>query len=283
MAVVGAPVSPRGKSVHEVQVGRLFAVFFNQNQSEVRDAAARKALSRAIDRTELVNAVLGGAGTPTDRVDMERVGGESTIAEAAELLTDGGWVRGEDGLWSKDGATLSITLSTAEAPELVASVGYIKSKWEELGVPTTIEIYDLADLQQNVIRPRAFEALFFGIVLDRERDLYAFLHSSQRQDPGLNIAQYTRSDVDAALERARRSQDPLVREEALAELVAATLEDLPLIPLFTPTLNYVVPKNVQGIQTPPLMASPADRFADVAYWHTKTEYVWRIFANNNKY
>lgn len=283
IAVVGAPVAARNKVLTEVQVGRLFAVFFNQNQSEIRDLAARQALSRAIDRVELVNTVLGGAGVPTDRIDMERVDARGTIEEARAILEDGGWVQGEGGLWSKGGATLEMTLATAEAPELVASVTYIKSRWEALGVPTTLEIYNLADLQQTIIRPRAFEALFFGIVLDRERDLYAFLHSSQRQDPGLNIAQYTRSDVDDALVRARRSQDPLVREEALDALVSSVLEDLPLVPLFTPLMSYVVPKNVQGIQTPTLIASPSDRFADVAYWHTKTEYVWRIFANNNKY
>jgi hypothetical protein len=53
-----------------------------------------------------------------------------------------------------------------------------------------IQIYDQGDLSQNVIRPRKYDALLFGEVVGRELDLFAFWDSSQRNDPGLNIAMY---------------------------------------------------------------------------------------------
>jgi hypothetical protein len=72
-----------------------------------------------------------------------------------------------------------------------------------------VKIFDQGDLSQNVIRPRKYDALLFGEVIGRELDLFAFWHSSQRNDPGLNIALYANSTADKILSscaRLRRRQ-----------------------------------------------------------------------------
>ena len=61
------------------------------------------------------------------------------------------------------------------------------------------------DLKQNVIRPRKYGSLLFGEVIGRDLDLFAFWHSSQRNDPGLNIAMYANPKADSLLETARAS------------------------------------------------------------------------------
>ncbi len=93
----------------------------------------------------------------------------------------------------------------------------VQSDWEALGVPVSIDLYEPGDLTQKVIRPRAYEALLFGMVVGRGQDLFAFWDSSERTDPGLNIADYSNSAVDTLLEKARTETDPLLEASDLQQ------------------------------------------------------------------
>src|SRR3989344_4612298 len=98
---------------------------------------------------------------------------------------------------------MSFSISTAETPELKQTAELLKKQWEALGAQVEIKVYEIGDLNQNVIRQRAYDALLFGIVVAREADLYPFWHSSQRLDPGLNIALYTNLKADGWLDQLR--------------------------------------------------------------------------------
>src|SRR6202044_2542956 len=97
---------------------------------------------------------------------------------------------------------------TGNVPELRAAAQYLQETWARVGAKVDIQIYDQGDLSENVIRPRKYDALLFGEVIGRELDLFAFWDSSQRNDPGLNIAMYANSTADAALEDMRTTTDP---------------------------------------------------------------------------
>ncbi len=135
---------------------------------------------------------------------------DATVA-AASVLTGAGWTYdGVARVWKNAAAkqTLDgITLRTSNVPELKAVASAVKEDWEKLGVPVNIELYEPGDLSQNVIRPRKYEALLYGMVIGRDQDLYAFWDSQERNDPGLNIALYANKTVDGLLEDARSSVD----------------------------------------------------------------------------
>src|SRR5690606_4288812 len=119
----------------------------------------------------------------------------------------GGWTLNEEtNVWekqTKDGdIVLHFSLSVPDVPELKAVAELLKNDWAEIGVSVEIRIFESSDLNQNVIRPRRYDALLFGEVVGRESDLFAFWHSSQRNDPGLNIALYTNARADRLLEEA---------------------------------------------------------------------------------
>jgi ABC-type transport system substrate-binding protein len=128
-----------------------------------------------------------------------------------------------------------------------------------------------------VIRPRKYDALLFGMVIGRDDDLYAFWDSSQRSDPGLNIALYANHAVDGLLESARAESDPAVRHDDLQEINDDIAADYPAAFAYAPDFLYVVPKGLQGVSLPQI-ASPSDRFANAAQWYRSTELVWPIFA-----
>jgi ABC-type transport system substrate-binding protein len=202
------------------------------------------------------------------------------IEDASKVLTDAGWKYDPAArAWKlgKTGETLSVTLKTSNVPELKAEATAIQGDWQDLGVPVDIELYEPGDLTQNVIRPRAYGALLFGMVIGNDHDLYAFWDSAERNDPGLNIALYSNKTVDALLEKARTESDPAALTTDLAQIDTDIAADYPAAFTHAPDFLYTVPKGLAGVVLPQI-TSPSDRFATVATWYLRTEEVWPVLA-----
>lgn len=284
-----------GWNITKQPLPRMFAIFFNQNRSSVlRDAAVREALDMAIDRSALIENALGGAGIPnTNATTLWQTGLESSeattqldettrLANAQSVLEDADWTLTDQDFWEKEvedsAIPLEITIRTANTPELDAVLQEIATTWRALGVAVETEQYEQTDLVQSVIRPRDFSALLFGIDMSRSEDLYPFWHSSQQNDPGLNIAQYANISVDELLEIARTSQDNAERRESQVAASEIITTERPAIFLFQPSSLYVTKKDLNITQTDNI-GSAADRFSSIASWHTDTSSLWPIFRN----
>lgn len=279
---------------------RTFAVYFNQNKSiALRDLSVRNALALAIDKKALVALVLNGNGIPTDSPvppgfltvdfteDKEKATEDSVsrIVKAQAVLTSGGWVKNERGIFEKvidnNRVTLSVSLSTANTPLFDQTATYLSDTWKTLGAEVTVSQFEQTDLVQTVIRPRDFEALLYGADIGRQVDLYPFWHSSQKNDPGLNIAQYTNIDVDGQLEKTRKLQSFEERKATIESIETIILKDTPAVFLFVPTFGYILDKSVTV--TPfTRLSRPSERFANISAWHMKSNNVWPIFSNKTQ-
>src|SRR6185369_17927164 len=111
----------------------------------------------------------------------------------------------------KDVRKLQFSISTGNAPELAKTAELIKDDLAAVGIKVDIKTFETGNLNQNVIRPRKYDALLFGEIINNESDLFAFWHSSQRKDPGLNVAMYTNAKVDKILEDAFVTADEETR------------------------------------------------------------------------
>ena len=143
----------------------------------------------------------------------------------------------------------------------------------------TIKTFEVGNLNQSVIRPRAYDALLFGEIINNESDLFAFWHSSQRKDPGLNVAMYTNATADKLLTEASTTLDDTTRTKEYVQFEAQIKNDMPAVFLYSPDFIYVVSKNVNGLSIDHV-TTPSDRFENVYHWYTETENVWKIFAKN---
>jgi peptide/nickel transport system substrate-binding protein len=266
---------------------RVFGVFFNPSDTPVyARAEVRKALSLAIDRSDIISNVLGGYATPIMGPVPPGEGVEQVpvplgnVANAANVLEAAGWTYdGNARAWinTKAKQTLStVTIRTSNVPELKNVATEVKSDWEALGIQVDIELYEPGDLSQNVIRPRKYGALLYGMVIGRDQDLYAFWDSQERNDPGLNIALYVNKTVDTLLEDARSSAHREVRAADLQKIENTVAADYPAAFLYAPSFVYVVPKDLQGVKLPQII-TPADRFATVNSWYRYTDAVWPFF------
>lgn len=271
---------------------RVFGVFWNPSEKQVyARAEVRKALSYALDRNALIDSVLGGYATailgpvpPGGSVVPTPIPTfEDPTQAAAEILENAGWTYDSDArIWKHAGAKQSlegITIRTSNVPELKGVASAVKSAWEKLGIPVAVELYEPGDLSQNVIRPRKYEALLYGMVIGRDQDLYAFWDSKERNDPGLNIAQYANKTVDDLLEDARSNADPIARAADLQKIEDIVAAEFPAAFIYAPAFTYAIPEDLYGVEIPQV-TTPADRFATAAQWYRKTDAVWPFFANN---
>lgn len=282
-----------GFRIEHTPLPRVLAVFFNQNEQPIfTDLSVRKALALAIDKKGIIDRALWGYGVALDSplppgttgyegADTEKSHADRLLA-ARTLLEKAGWkFDNEKKVWTKktkkEIQTLHFDLATSEATELKTVAQELKTSWEELGVSVTVHVFATGDLKETIVRPRKFDALFFGQVLGFGGDPYPFWHSSQRLDPGLNIASYMNTRVDKILENARVETDTTKRAALYSSFSKEVEKDAPAIFMYAPEFLYVLPSNVHGL-TLGSITVPAERFLNVYEWYINTDNVWRIFA-----
>jgi peptide/nickel transport system substrate-binding protein len=288
-----------GGNIQHLKLPRVYGAFFNQNQMPIfTDKAVRKALNMVIDRKNIVDKVLFGFGTTlegplpdeffaTQKVEKKDVADSvstSTIAEARKLLSKSGWILNKGtNIFEKTEKVkkntvtkpLAFTISTPNVPELKEVAEILQNQWKELGASVEVKLFELSDLTSNVIRPRKYDVLLFGQIIGRNPDLFAFWHSSQRNDPGYNIALYANSKVDKFLDEARQSRTQDAQMEVIKKIYNEINADTPAVFLYTPDYLYVVRKNLKGLDQGSI-ASPSERFANINNWFIQSEKIWNF-------
>jgi len=268
-----------GFEIKTFELPRIFGIFFNQNSlATLADKAIREALAGTVPRDNIVMIAMGGLAKAT-RSPLPQSDTPQGKIDSNIILDKAGWQKGTDGVRVKKGMKLHLEISTSDSPELKKVAAIVSESWRMLGVETVVKVYEPSDLNVNIIRPRKFEALLFGESLGHYPDPYAFWHSSQRLDPGLNIAQYTNSKADAALEEIRTSTEYLKHKRASEAFLNEIANDVPGVFLYSPMFAYLPTEGVKGLDIP-FLGGPADRFNQVYKWYLETEKVWSIFINN---
>lgn len=148
-----------------------------------------------------------------------------------------------------------------------------------MGAEVGVKIFEIGDLNQNIIKPRKYDSLLFGEVIGKDVDLYPFWHSSQRFSPGLNIAQYANLKADKILENIRSSDNQDEKENYLKNLDKEIQNDSPAVFTYSPYFIYIVPKKVHNVNIGKV-TSPGDRFADITKWYIETNNIWKIFKKD---
>ncbi|HEU0085401.1 MAG TPA: ABC transporter substrate-binding protein [Candidatus Paceibacterota bacterium] len=283
----------KGYRVESYILPRIFGIFFNQSENQIfTDKNIISAIDLLVDKNRIVSEVLYGYGKVINGPlpDPLSVNGnygdtlprDERITQAEELLTKSGWKKNADGIWQKgkDNQSLSFSISTSNSEDLVRAANIVKEDLDHFGIQVEIKTFESGDLNQTVIRPRKYDALLFGEIVNRQSDLFAFWHSSQRKDPGLNVAMYTNVRVDKILEEALITLDEEVRAEKYSQFEQEIKKEKPAVFLYSPSFIYVVKGNVEGISSENLSSSK-DRFLNSHLWYTEVDNIWKIFAKTN--
>lgn len=287
-AISGANAEQLEKSGREIKTAvlpRVFGIFFNQNENKIfTDKKIIEAFSHAIDKKSIIDTALFGYGQEIDGPSPHSLNEDKFNPELASYILDkAGWTLGDDKIRrkksGKENLTLSFSISTSDTPDLTNAANIIKKNLEDVGAEVELKIFDIGSLNQNIIRSRKYDALLFGQIIGDEPNFFAFWHSSQRNDPGLNIAGYTSAKADKTLDQMTSEHDHIKRLALYKNFVSEWKKDRPAIFIYAPEFVYVVNKNIKGMELSHITVS-SDRFSEINKWFLETDKVWKLFIKN---
>lgn len=278
-------ISKTKSKLHALTTPRVFGIFFNQKRAPgLDDIRVRQAIAHAIRKNGIADLLSSQGAVITDFPlpwippdDPIRYGYDPNRSK--DLLADAGWTdENGDGVREKqikkETKELRFTLSTSDWQNLASAAERIKIELEAVGIGITIETKPFLELESTVIRPREFDMLLFGQVYGYEPDPFAFWHTSQSKDPGLNITAYANSRADKLLEEARSARKLEEREQKFKEFSALLQKDLPAVFLYTQLYLYIFPTDIEGVEFDKIVL-PTDRFNEIHAWYRTTRRVFQ--------
>lgn len=268
---------------YNLKLPRYYALFFNQPQNSIlKSKEVRQALAYGTNREEIINQVFDNEGVKIDAPILESFLGHNPDSKKYEydkeqantILHEDGWDEiNEEGYRHQGDDVLELTITTTDQLEIGNLANLLQKQWKEMGVKVNVELIDPTELQTEYIKPRNYEILLYGQLMGHDPDPYPFWHSTQRQDPGLNLTSFKDPTADDLLETARKTSNEEERIKKYLHWQNIMTEELPALFLCSPTYAYAVDKSVQGIELE-YITVPSDRFTNAANWYMKVNRKW---------
>lgn len=277
----------------------------------------RKAISAGISRYEIIeNALLGVGGEAFGPITQKseffnKNAGWATYDpdKSKELLDKEGWtLKGNQKVRTNEkGEELSFSLYFVNSFDRLNVARVIQKNLADIGVKVNIDRrqmpgqdssessssgWSLDEINREVLAPRSFDAILYGMNTFIDPDRFELFHSSQSVDPGLNIASYigsaqtvrprenrqegessleTLPKIDRLLEITRTFDPSTAQNERFnnyAEIQTLLAEDDPVTFLYHPQFIYYTNTSVTKIDLSSV-ANVEDRFRNIQNWELK--------------
>lgn len=264
-------------NVLELPIANQSFVFFNTEQPSLQNTQVRKALAQATDTAEIVKKLGPGFNLAYGPLLRAQLGYNPALrqldfdpAAAAANLDAAGWKLAGDHKRQQNGQTLSFELVAQNSDVYPTVAAALQQQWAKVGVQLQVKLVNLEQLQQDYLRPRKYDMTLFGLAQGADPDVYAYWHSSQSRNPGLNLSLYKSTPADQALEAGRTRQSAQLRAAKYDAFLAAWRDDAPAVAIFEPDYFYATRPSILGINSK-FLSTPADRFYNVEKWTVKTK------------
>ncbi len=212
----------------------------------IADTAVRRAVRRTIDRRELRRTIEHGRGLLTDdivwppfpvrRDDPNLTGADPAAARA--LLSADGWQPGPDGVRSRDGRRLSLSMPyQSGSPELDSFVELMRGELRGVGIELNARTYSHALMfaQQSaggIVANGKYDAVLYSSTLTSLPDLASNFDCAQIPPHGENYTHWCDPRVPPLLTTMRGSYGDGEIAGAFRKLDNIFREEVPSIQLF---------------------------------------------------
>jgi len=229
---------------------------FNLSNELFSDLRVRKAISYAIDKNALIDAVLQGLGReatgpypPTSWAYNPDVKDDGYNPEKADkLLESAGWRKNSSGVLEKNGREFAFTLMTNQGNTMRAmSCEIIQDQLKKIGMDVNVRIQEWSSFIHQYVDRRDFDAILLGWSLAVDPDQYSLWHSSQQGEGEYNFTGYSNSEVDRLLEEGRSVFDLKERQRIYRRIHEIIAGDKPYLFLYVPDSRSVIHNRFRGI------------------------------------
>jgi peptide/nickel transport system substrate-binding protein len=261
------------------------AIYFNfHNQVLASHLEVRQAIALAIDHQTLIQQALYGFGGPlcSDEPPAMHPGYDAALscamfdpATANQLLDDSGWVRGPDGVRSKDGQRLEFEYSTLiysfNTQWRLATEMILQRNLMAIGIKLDIQNYNFATFNSFLLGGKASPPT--GAVAGRydiaelerswtyDPDDSQMLSCDQIPPKGGNIDFYCDPALDPPYKQELATVDTYSRQNIFTQIQKIYLAELPFIVLFSTQEIAMVRKGTHNYQI-----SPFSGETNIAEW-----------------
>lgn len=265
--------------VHSFQSTAALMTFFNtQSTGPLSDVNVRRGLMYATDRHTMIEKLNQALKIVREPVLVGQFAFDKAYAQplfdksqGEQILSQGGWLLGKDGIRVKDGKRLTIRLYAEETADNKIITKEVQRQWRAVGAEAIIALQPSMYFQ-STLQSRNYDAVIHGISIGNDPDVYAYWHSSQAVDGGMNLSNYKSKAADKALEAGRTRQDEVQRALKYKPFLKAWLDDAPAIALFRPRIYYATRGPVYGLDEH-MLNTDADRYYSVTQWQIRTAFV----------
>jgi len=235
-------------------------VAWNLRRAPFDDAAVRRALTLAIDRRQLVDALWRGraevaAGPVPSYVwarDRELAPWPYDPERARALLAERGFAdRDGDGVVERDGAPFAFELLSNAGNRLRADAAVmIQEQLARVGVRVTTRQLELNTLTELNLAGD-FDATLLGWAIDTTLDFRPYFHSAEQAE-GWNFIALAHPGIDRALDDVRAAADAAATREPLVRLQRLLHEEQPYTFLWEPPRLAAARSGIDGVEISPL-------------------------------
>ena len=264
------------------------AIYFNfHNTVLASHLEVRQAIAMAIDQQAMIQQALYGFGGPlcSDEPPAMHPGYDAALscamfnpAAANQLLDDSGWVRGPDGVRSKDGQRLEFEYSTAifsfDTQWRLDTEMILQRNMKAIGIKLDIQNYNFATFFNSFLPggkaspPTGALAGRYDIAEFETTWLYdpddSILFACNQEPPnpnGENDSFYCNPALDALFKQELATVDVDARQDIFTKIQQIYLAELPFIVLYSTQGIAMVRKGTHNYQI-----SPFEGETNIAEW-----------------
>ncbi|MEO0566736.1 MAG: ABC transporter substrate-binding protein [Pseudomonadota bacterium] len=217
---------------------RLYFYTLNAASGPMSNPLIRQAVSMAIDRQGVVNAVLSGVGgEPAGTVYPDGKGWAADIpakydpAKAEELLAQAGAVK-EGGKWTLDGEPLEIDIVTYSSRAALPPTAELTQAFlSAIGITANVKVGEWG-ASNDAIADGSADMFLQAWVTTPQGDPGAVLETLLKSDGGSNSGKYTNPALDKLLDDGRSTFEQEKREAIYDEVQQIIASDAAMIPVF---------------------------------------------------
>lgn len=232
-------------------------IVLNTTNDILSDTAVRKALQHATNREAISQGIFYGLEAPADTLyattvpycDLELEPYAYDIDIASQMLEEAGWTIGDNGIRSKDGKALSLSLlynSDSVTEKSIAE--YLQSEYLKLGIELTITGEEEQSYRDKM-KAGNFDMVFnicWGTPYDPQSSLAA-MRAPVYGDYAAQLGLHDKAEIDEAISKILVSTDETQRQELYTFVLTRLHEDAVYIPLTYECNKAIYTSDLEGV------------------------------------
>lgn len=232
-----------------------FWVAPNMTQERFQDARVRQALSYAVDRESMIQALYGGYATPATGPISPALGFYYTDdvmtysydpEQAQELLREAGWEQNSEGIFEKDGEPLAFAITVPRTGVFEQLAALLQQYYKDIGLDVDLRVLEFNTFVSEALVPRDFDVMAGWWITPPDPDIFPYYHSSAAEG-GNNVPMVDNERLDELLVEGLEASDSEERQDVYHEMQELLAEEVPYIFLWYPQEIRAVNKNLMGI------------------------------------